>query len=238
MPGRRPGAAAGPSRGARRRPAAAARRPRRAPIPSPSPVRRRRRAAAPPRRPAPAGRRRWPPAPCSVEVEIAAACPVPAVRAFLVVKKLSGLGAVVRTTPTVEELKAGRLPGQEAARCSWRRAEPLDRLERALSQISDLGAVTVRAQDEAAGRAGPAAAPAAPGRATPAAAEPSRTVRVRTEMLDGFVDTVGELLLATARIREVGRTLPGRLPPAARRGGRPAPRHRQGAARQGHGACA
>jgi two-component system chemotaxis sensor kinase CheA len=33
-------------------------------------------------------------------------------------------------------------------------------------------------------------------------------VRVRTEILDGFVDAVGELLLATARIREVGRALP------------------------------
>ena len=32
-------------------------------------------------------------------------------------------------------------------------------------------------------------------------------------MLDGFVDTVGELLLATARIREVGRTLPPALRP-------------------------
>jgi two-component system chemotaxis sensor kinase CheA len=33
-------------------------------------------------------------------------------------------------------------------------------------------------------------------------------VRVRTEILDGFLDSVGELILATARIREVGRTLP------------------------------
>jgi two-component system chemotaxis sensor kinase CheA len=33
-------------------------------------------------------------------------------------------------------------------------------------------------------------------------------VRVRTEILDAFLDAVGELILATARIREVGRTLP------------------------------
>jgi two-component system chemotaxis sensor kinase CheA len=31
---------------------------------------------------------------------------------------------------------------------------------------------------------------------------------VRTEILDGFLDAVGELILATARIREVGRALP------------------------------
>jgi two-component system chemotaxis sensor kinase CheA len=53
--------------------------------------------------------------------------------------------------------------------------------------------------------------PAPPREAAPA--EPARTVRVRTEILDGFVDTVGELLLATARIREVGRTLPAALRP-------------------------
>src|SRR6185295_17831855 len=35
--------------------------------------------------------------------------------------------------------------------------------------------------------------------------ESSRTVRVRTELLDYFLDTVGELLLATARIRQVGK---------------------------------
>jgi two-component system chemotaxis sensor kinase CheA len=39
-------------------------------------------------------------------------------------------------------------------------------------------------------------------------------VRVRTEILDGFLDSVGELILATARIREIGRTLPaGARPP-------------------------
>jgi two-component system chemotaxis sensor kinase CheA len=53
------------------------------------------------------------------------------------------------------------------------------------------------------------AAPAAgPGPAAATAAEASRTVRVRTEILDAFLDAVGELILATARIREVGRTLP------------------------------
>jgi two-component system, chemotaxis family, sensor kinase CheA len=39
-------------------------------------------------------------------------------------------------------------------------------------------------------------------------------VRVRTELLDYFLDTVGELLLATARLRELGKVLPeGSRPP-------------------------
>ena len=139
------------------------------------------------------------------DVEVAANCPVPAVRAFLVVKKLGGFGVVARTGPSVEELKAGRLPGRRLA-VHLDTAEPLERLTRALSQISDLGHVALREGEE------PAAAPAAPAVATsPTGApptEPTRTVRVRTEILDGFVDAVGELLLATARIREVGRALP------------------------------
>jgi two-component system chemotaxis sensor kinase CheA len=138
-----------------------------------------------------------------VDVEIAAACPVPAVRAFLVVKKLSALGTPLGTAPTIDELKAGRLPDGRVS--VWlETGEPPERLRRALSQISDLGAVELSA-DASRGEPGPAAAP---GGGPAAASEPSRTVRVRTEILDGFVDAVGELLLATARIREVGRALP------------------------------
>jgi two-component system chemotaxis sensor kinase CheA len=147
-----------------------------------------------------------------VEVEVAAACPVPAVRAFLVVKKLAAFGPLLRATPTVEELKAGRLPGKKLT-VVLETAEPLDRVERALSQISDLGTVLIRALEDSAAApvAPPATAPPALGQ--PASPEATRTVRVKTEVLDGFVDTVGELLLATARIREVGRALPAGLRP-------------------------
>jgi two-component system chemotaxis sensor kinase CheA len=136
------------------------------------------------------------------DVEIAASCPVPAVRGFLVVKKLSLLGSVSRAEPTVDDLKAGRLPNKKL-RVELETSETLQAVERALAQISDIGAVALREASEArpalasAGLSAPAAGP-----------EPSRTVRVRTEILDAFLDSVGELLLATARIREVGRTLP------------------------------
>ncbi len=158
--------------------------------------------AAPPREPPAPGPR--PPRTVQAEVEIGG--PVPAVRGFLVVKKLSALGTVVRTAPTVEDLKAGRIPGKKLS-VLLETGEPLDRLEKALAQISDLARVSLQEAGEPAEAPAPApAAPAAPGAA--AAAEPARTVRVRTEILDGFVDAVGELLLATARIREIGRALP------------------------------
>jgi len=159
--------------------------------------------AAEPSRDVPTGPR--PPRHVLVEVQIGG--PVPAVRGFLVVKKLSALGAVARTTPTVEDLKAGRIP-EKRLTVFLESGEPLDRLERALSQISDLTGVSLREADEPPGpvaAAGPAAGAA---REAGPQADQARTVRVRTEILDGFVDAVGELLLATARIREIGRALP------------------------------
>ncbi|HSM91544.1 MAG TPA: chemotaxis protein CheA, partial [Anaeromyxobacteraceae bacterium] len=163
---------------------------------------------APAPAPAPAGRVARP---VRVEVEIVPACPVPAVRGFLVVKKLAALGAVERATPSVDELKAGRIPGKRLV-VTLQSAEPLPAIERALGQISDLAAVAV-AEGEA-DRAAPAAPPPPPPREAAPPAEGPRTVRVKTDLLDYFLDTVGELILATARIREVGRTLPAPVRPA------------------------
>ncbi|HET7825531.1 MAG TPA: chemotaxis protein CheA [Anaeromyxobacter sp.] len=138
-----------------------------------------------------------------VEVEVAGGCPVPAVRGFLVVKKLGGVGAVTKAKPSVDELRAGRIPGRKLE-VQLETAETLQAIERALAQISDLSAVSL-AEDRS---AAPPEHPPAPKEADRGAAEPSRTVRVRTELLDGFLDAVGELILATARIREIGKALP------------------------------
>ncbi len=140
----------------------------------------------------------------AVEVEVAASCPVPSVRAFLVVKKLARIGAVARASPPVQDLKAGRLPGRKLE-VVIETAEPLSEVERALGQISDLGSVTVREDRPEA--APPPTAPA-PREEHTAGAEAGRTVRVRVELLDSFLDVVGELILATARLREIGRAIP------------------------------
>ncbi|MBS1109480.1 MAG: CheA signal transduction histidine kinase [Anaeromyxobacteraceae bacterium] len=123
-------------------------------------------AAAPPSEASPArGRTRR----MRVEVEVAEGSQVPAVRGFLVLKRLEGAGRIVSSTPAGEELRAGRMPG------------------RTLSVELD-------------------AAPPAP--RPEGGGEPARTVRVRAEMLDEFLDVSGELLLATARLRELGRAMP------------------------------
>ena len=149
------------------------------------PARARRAAPRPPRPPRRPSRRRraagHAPPSVQVEVEIAGSCPVPAVRGFLVVKKLWRLGAARRApTPAVEDLKAGRIPRQEARASSSRPREPLQAVERALAQISDLAARRgPRGEPRAAAPAAPrrAAAPrrprAAGGRAAPSASAPS-----------------------------------------------------------------
>jgi two-component system chemotaxis sensor kinase CheA len=86
--------------------------------------------------------------------------------------------------------------------------ETLQALERALAQISDIAGVVLREQEEERPPDAERAASAAAAREAERGAEASRTVRVRTEILDGFLDAVGELILATARIREVGKALP------------------------------
>src|SRR6266568_3290220 len=144
-----------------------------------------------------------------VEVEVSPSCPVPSVRAFLVVKKLCRLGELVRAVPGVEDLKAGRLP-QRRLSLVLATAEPLGEVERALAQISDLAAVEVREATSPAPLPALAAAPARSPAADPPrpAEEAARTVRVRVDLLDSFLDAVGELILATSRLREIGRALP------------------------------
>jgi len=136
-----------------------------------------------------------------VDVEVAEGSPVPAVRGFLVLKRLEGAGPVVASVPAAEELRAGRMPGRTLT-VELETDQPIPELERTLAQIADLARVEVREVEEPA----PAAAPPAP--RAEGAGEAVRTVRVRAEMLDEFLDVSGELLLATARLRELGRAMP------------------------------
>jgi two-component system chemotaxis sensor kinase CheA len=134
-----------------------------------------------------------------VEVEVAESSPVPAVRGFLVLKRLEGAGPIASSIPAAEELRAGRMPGRTLA-VEIETDLAIPEVERTLAQIADLARVEVREVAEAT----PAPAPPRP----EGAAEPARTVRVRAEMLDEFLDVSGELLLATARLRELGRAMP------------------------------
>ncbi|WP_244227722.1 chemotaxis protein CheA, partial [Corallococcus aberystwythensis] len=151
----------------------------------------------------------------SVRLRISPTCQVPGVRAFLVHKRLSTLGTLVDLRPPLEELKAGRIP-DGYIQVDVETGVGDAGIQAALRNVAEVEVVSV-SPSLPEPPALPVAAPASdPARANADAG--SRTVRVRTELLDYFLDTVGELMLATARLREVGKVLPENTRPALEEG--------------------
>jgi two-component system chemotaxis sensor kinase CheA len=152
----------------------------------------------------------------TVKVRIVPTCQVPGVRAFLVHKRLSGLGTVSELRPPLEDLKAGRIP-DGLIQCEVETSAGEAGIQAALRNVSEVELVSIKAVISSPPPA-PVPAPSAESpRASGGEAAP-RTVRVRTELLDYFLDTVGELMLATARLREVGKELPENVRPPLEEG--------------------
>lgn len=149
----------------------------------------------------------------TVKVRIVQSCPTPGVRGFLVHKKLSGLGQIFDLRPALDDIKAGRLPENAISLVLETRAGE-GAVRKVLDQVSDLEGVEVAALPGLTHEAPAqpvkepekADKPAEPA-ARPIGVEPPRTVRVKTEVLDHFLDGVGELLLATAHLRDLTKKL-------------------------------
>jgi len=143
-----------------------------------------------------------------VKVRISPQCATPGVRGFLVYKRLSTLGQVFDLKPPLEEVKAGKLV-EGVITLELETADGEAKVSQTLHTIADVEVLVVRPMG-----AEPAAPPEpAEGSTRIVGQEPARTVRVRTELLDQFLDAAGELLLATARVREVGKGLPSNVRP-------------------------
>src|SRR5215813_6170153 len=127
----------------------------------------------------------------------------PGPRAFLVHKKLSALGVVSSVRPSLEDLRAGAIPEGKVA-LVLDTAGGLEPVRAALALVPEVELLSVEAL------------PPPPPVVVPT--EPARTVRVRTELLDDFLEMAGELLLATARLRDIGRRLPEVQRPALEEG--------------------
>jgi two-component system, chemotaxis family, sensor kinase CheA len=155
------------------------------------------------------------PARWAVRLRIAPTCQTPGVRAFLVHKRLTGLGTLHGLRPALEDLKAGRIP-EGHIQAELETAEGEEGIRRALRNVAEVELVSLKPAVVAPPPSPVSAAvtPSAAEASRPATDSGTRTVRVRTELLDYFLDTVGELLLATARLRELGKVLPeGSRPP-------------------------
>jgi two-component system chemotaxis sensor kinase CheA len=140
-----------------------------------------------------------------VMIRVAKTCATPGVRAFLVHKKLSSIGQIFDTRPLMEDIRAGRLPRGEMALVLETRLGD-SAIHKILAQVADLESVEVGPADEPL-----AVEPEALTRVV--GNEPPRTIRVQTETLDQFLDSAGELLLATANLREVAKEIPDRYRP-------------------------
>jgi two-component system chemotaxis sensor kinase CheA len=142
----------------------------------------------------------------SVRFKISPTCAVPGVRGFLVHRRLSSAGNVFDLKPPLEDIKAGHIPdGLVSLEIEATGGEPaLSALFKNLSEVELLHIKPIQAGQSVPQAAAAGSLSEVP---KPVGQEPARTVRVRTELLDYFLDTVGELLLATARIREVGKEL-------------------------------
>jgi two-component system chemotaxis sensor kinase CheA len=148
----------------------------------------------------------------AVRLRVNPASATPGVRAFLAWKRLGALGTVTALRPPLEELKAGRIP-QGLVTLELETVQTEAGIARAVDMVADVVLDLCRALRPA---VPPAPAPAAEPEAPRAVGQESvRTVRVKAEALDALLDQAGELLLATARVRDAGKGLQGpveRLP--------------------------
>ncbi len=128
-----------------------------------------------------------------VLVRVDPQCGLPSVRALLVLKRLRALGRVLASEPSEQELRAGRLPDG----LLWISLETeigMGEIRRTLEGVPELVQVDVE----------PETSPEPESKAEPAPfitrvesvqAKPlGETVRVRTELLDFVVDSIGELI--------------------------------------------
>lgn len=141
-----------------------------------------------------------------VTLRVATHSAQPGVRGFLAYKRLSSLGNLFRCTPSLDEVKAGRLVGGTFA-VELESTEDEASISRTVSQVADVELVSLIRVASAPPVPVPDEVKAPEPESRVVGQEPPRTVRVRTELLDEFLDLAGELMLATAGVREVGRGL-------------------------------
>jgi two-component system chemotaxis sensor kinase CheA len=138
----------------------------------------------------------------ALRLKINPASTQPGVRGFLAYKRLTTLGTVFELKPPLDDIKAGRVPqGHITLELETEQSE--DSVTRTMRTVGDVELESIgpavklpvaqTPSDKDGGRSG--------------GTESARTIRVRTELMDHFLDQAGELMLATARVRELSRNL-------------------------------
>ncbi|MBE2251664.1 MAG: chemotaxis protein CheA [Myxococcus sp.] len=146
----------------------------------------------------------------SLKLKINPASNQPGVRGFLAYKRLSTLGNVFDLKPPLDDVKAGRVP-QGTITLELESDQTEEAITRTMRTVADVELESISLLVKAAPPP-PPSSESDPNRVV--GQEPARTIRVRTEVMDQFLDQAGELLLATSRVRELTRSVPQAQRPA------------------------
>lgn len=133
-----------------------------------------------------------------VKVRIAEDASLPQVRAFVVHRALAALPGWRDTDPVPESLRTRELPERTLTVRFDPALADIERVERVAREQQGVGEVTISREDDTPDAL---AEQASTVHDRGGADEDQRTVRVRTALLDEFIDSIGELLLARSRMR-------------------------------------
>ena len=144
-----------------------------------------------------------------VKANISADCSVPSVRAYLIYRRLAELGEITHSDPSVDDMRAGKFQGR-ALRFRLVTDRGAAEIRRLMATFAELESLAIQLDPDA---PVPAAAPPQPAQTPPRAQaqaqtsvpEPTKTasVRVRTDLLDFFVDSVGELITLRSYLEDL-----------------------------------
>ncbi|MBC7225324.1 MAG: hypothetical protein H5T59_13805, partial [Anaerolineae bacterium] len=135
-----------------------------------------------------------------VRVTLAPGLPASGARAYVILRRLAGLGELVAHKPSVEEMKGPSFGGQMTL---WLRTERSpDEVRALLAEYPEVASVEVLPPRLSA--VGPAPSPPEP----PPAPRAQANVRVRLDLLEKLTDLMAELLVSRARLEERVRHAP------------------------------
>lgn len=119
----------------------------------------------------------------------------PQARAFMLQRQIAKQVELIESSPSADDLRQGRFPDRKLYLTVRVKPAELDRLLKLARSATDVE----RVEDQGP----PQRRRSDSGTTEGEAADSQRTVRVRTEILDEFIDSVGELLRARDRLRAV-----------------------------------
>ncbi len=143
----------------------------------------------------------------NVEIKIAPNAAMPAARALVLFKKLEGMGRILFSSPSKEAIVAGEFEGTLLVQFASASREASLRQELEGPEVQSL-VLAPCAPTEPAVAAGGSSAPSPPARSSEPAAC-TATLRIRTEVLDRFLDHLGQLIIHESRLKgSLGEELP------------------------------